>query len=82
MAEVEYSERAVDQLEALDREAAERIVSKFDETSNFPGHFLKRLRNSPYYRLRVGDYRAEIDWRTDDDVLFVRRIGHRDGFYK
>lgn len=82
MAEVEYSDRAVDQLEDLERETAERIVSKLDEVADFPGHFLKRLQNSPYYRLRVGDYRAEIDWRQDDEVLFVRRVGHRDGFYK
>ena len=82
MADVEYSARAADQLEELERETAERIVSKLDEASDFPRHFLKRLRNSQYHRLRVGDYRAEIDWREDDDVLFVRRVGHRDGFYR
>ena len=82
MAEVEYSNRAVEQLDDLEQETAERIVSKLDEAAAFPGHFLKRLQNSPYYRLRVGDYRVEIDWRQDDEVLFVRRVGHRDGFYK
>ena len=82
MAEVEYSQQAAGQLEDLEPEVAERIVSKLDEVSDFPDHFLRRLKNSPYYRLRVGDYRAEIDWRREEDVLFVRRVGHRDGFYE
>ena len=82
MVDVEYSQRATEQLENLESNVAARIISKLDEASNFPSHFLKRLRNSPYYRLRVGDYRVEIDWRKDEGVLFVRRVGHRDGFYK
>lgn len=36
MAEVEYSDSAVDQLEDLERETAERIVSKLDEVADFP----------------------------------------------
>lgn len=43
MVEVEYSQRAAEQLEGLEQEVAERIVSKLDECSDFPGHFLKRL---------------------------------------
>lgn len=76
-ATVEYSEQAVSQLESLEEETAERIVSKFDDVVWKPGHYLKRLSDSPYYRLRVGDYRAIVDWRRDEDheVLFVRKVG-------
>jgi mRNA interferase RelE/StbE len=42
---------------------------------------MKRLSGSPYYRLRVGDYRVIIDWRKDDGELFVREIGHRRNVY-
>lgn len=81
MTDVELSSRAAEQLEALEAETAERIVRKLDDVVFKPDHFLKRLSNSPYHRLRVGDYRIIIDWRKDDDVLFVREIGHRRNIY-
>jgi len=81
MTEVEYSDRAGRQLEELEHEIAERIVSKLDDVTWKPDHYLKRLQDSQYYRLRVGDYRVIIDWQRDDDVLFVRRVGHRRNIY-
>jgi mRNA interferase RelE/StbE len=81
MTEVEYSDRAVEQLEALEAETAERIVRKLDDVVWKPDHYLKRLQDSPYYRLRVGDYRVIVDWQREDDVLFVRRVGHRRNIY-
>lgn len=83
-AEVEYSQQAADQLESLEPETAQRIVKKLDNVVWKPDHYLKRLRDSPYYRLRVGDYRVIIDWRRDEDpeVLFVRDVGHRRNIYE
>lgn len=81
MAEVEYSDRATDWLRDAENEIATRIVKKLSEVSDFPDHYLKRLSGSPYYRLRVGDYRVIIDWRKNDDMLFVRRISKRDTAY-
>ena len=52
-------------------------MNKLHDIEDFPDHYLKRLSGSPYYRLRVGDYRVIIDWRKDDGELFVREIGHR-----
>lgn len=82
-AEINYSQQAAEQLENLDSEAAERIVSKLDDVVWQPDHYLKRLTDSPYYRLRVGDYRVIIDWQRNEDpeVLFVRRVGHRRNIY-
>ena len=82
-AEVEYSQQAVERLDGLEREIAERIVSKLDDVVWKLDHYLKRLSDSPYYRLRVGDYRMIIDWQRneDTDVLFVRDIGHRSNIY-
>jgi mRNA interferase RelE/StbE len=84
MADVEYSSRAVEWIEGAEPDAREQVRKKLEQAADFPDHFLKRLSNSPYYRLRAGDYRAVVDWRRDDDpeVLFVREIGHRDGFYE
>lgn len=81
MANVELSSRAVEWLEKAEPTVSDQVVKRLDQAENFPGQFLTRLTNSPYYRLWAGDYRAIIDWRKSDSVLFVREIGHRDGFY-
>ena len=83
MVEVDYSQQAAEQLEDLEPETAERIVSKLDDVVWKPEHYLKRLSNSPYYRLRVGDYRAIIDWQRNEDpeVLFVRDVDKRPNIY-
>lgn len=82
--EVEYSQQAIEQLEDLKSEIAERIVSKFDDVVWKPDHYLTRLSNSPYYRLRVGDYRVVVDWQRDEspEVLLVREVGHWRNIYK
>lgn len=84
-ATVEYSTRAVNQLEDLEAENAERIVSKLDDVVWNVDHYLqgRKLTGQPYYSLRVGDYRVIIDWRRDEDpeVLFVREIGPRKNVY-
>ena len=83
MVEVDYSQQAAEQLEDLETETAERIVSKLDDVVWKPEHYLKRLSNSPYYRLRVGDYRAIIDWQRNEnpEVLFVRDVDKRPNIY-
>lgn len=86
MTKLTYSERAADWLRDADPDAREQVVKKLEQAVDFPDHFLKSLRGSKYYRVRAGDYRASIDWRRPDDEdeegeLFVREIGHRDGFY-
>ena len=81
MTEVTYSEHATEWLENAERETQERIVKKLRSISDFPEHYLERLSDSPFYSLRVGDYRVIIDWDKDDGELFVRRIGKRDSVY-
>lgn len=83
MAEIELSERAADWLRDAEPDVRERVMKKLRSIEDFPKHYLKRLSGSPYYRLRIGDYRAIIDWKRDEDpdVLFVRYIDHRDGVY-
>lgn len=81
MAAVEYSSRAADWLRNADPDTQEQVLKKLDEAKDFPDHFLTRLSGSQFYKLRAGDYRIIIDWRRDDDLLFVRRIGHRRNVY-
>jgi len=85
MADIEYSSRAVEWIQNADPDAREQVRKKIEQAADFPEHFLDRLTDSPYYKLRAGDYRCLVDWRRNDDaadVLFIREIGHRDGFYE
>jgi len=81
MADVVVSERAAEWLNEAEPEVRGRITKKLDSVRDFPDHYLKRLSGSPFYRLRVGDYRVIIDWDKSDDELFVRGIGKRDNVY-
>jgi mRNA interferase RelE/StbE len=80
-ATVEFGSRAADQLEDLETETAQRIVSKLDDVTWNPDHYLRALSGRDGYRLRVGDYRVLIDWRRDEDELFVHEVGHRRNVY-
>lgn len=83
MVEVEYSSRAADWLRNADSDVQEQVIKRVEKAEDFPSHFLTRLSNSPYYKLRAGDYRVIVDWKRDEnpEVLFVREIGHRRNIY-
>lgn len=83
MGEIEVSNRAADWLRDAEPDTRKRIKKKLRSIEDFPEHYLKSLSGSPYYRLRVGDYRVIIDWQRNEDpeVLFVRDIGHRSNIY-
>jgi len=83
MAEIDVSEQAADWLRDAEPDVRDRIMTKLRSIEDFPDHYLKRLSGSPYYRLRVGDYRVIIDWQREDEpeTLFVREIGHRRNVY-
>lgn len=84
MAEAEFSSAAYEWIQDAPADLQQRIGSKLRQAQDNPEHFLTSLRGGSGYKLRIGDYRAEIQWvRNDDseDVLFVRRLGHRDGFW-
>jgi mRNA interferase RelE/StbE len=81
MATVELSSRAADWLDDADPDAYEQVTGRLDQAADFPDHFLSGLSGRPLYKLRAGDYRCLIDWRRDDEVLFVQEIGHRRNIY-
>lgn len=81
MTEVEYSDQAVENLESLEPEIAERVMDKVDEATEWTEHRLVRLTNSSLYKVRAGDYRALVNWKQDKDQLFVVAVGHRRNVY-
>jgi len=79
--EIIWSESAMRQLKKLDRTVARRIFEKVGELRENPDRLVQRLVNSPYYRLRVGDYRVILDIQGQVLRILVLKVGHRESVY-
>ncbi|MDP2672440.1 MAG: type II toxin-antitoxin system RelE/ParE family toxin [Nanoarchaeota archaeon] len=77
-----FSPLAEKQLKKLDKELQRRILDVLDRIRIRPHHFVKRLVGSPYFRLRVGNYRIILDIQNDKLVIVVVELGHRKKIYK
>lgn len=82
----EFSPRAESQFAQFGAQRQQRIIDKLDEvvTSEWrsPGDFLEPLTNSPYRKLRVGDYRLGCRLQQSSQTLRVESVRKRDGAYK
>ena len=79
--EILWSDPAIRQLKKLDRSVGRRIFDKVGELAEEPHRFVQKLVNSPYYRLRVGDYRVILDIQGDVLRILVLKVGHRASIY-
>lgn len=81
MVEVKFTDPAKEQLADLEKDVRLRIYDKLDEIKDWPDHFLVPLKGYPYYRLRIGDYRAIIQWEKEKEQLWIVAVGHRKNIY-
>ncbi len=82
MYKVEFSQTAEKQLYKLERKIQERVISVLERIRIRPFHFVKRKQETPYFILRVGDYRVILDIRQDKNTIFVVELGHRKKIYE
>ena len=82
MYEIIFSDDAKKQLKNLSFEMKERIGNVIERIKTRPFSFVKKLIESPYYRLRVEDYRVILDIQQNKLVILVIEIGHRKNIYK
>lgn len=83
MKKIIYSHQAEKFLKKIVDYEAEKIVCKIIQYAENPETLknqVKKLANSPYYRLRVGDYRVIFD--ETGIVLEIIKIGNRGQVYK
>jgi len=76
-----FDSLAEKQLKKLDKDLQKRILDVLDRIRIRPHYFVKRLVGSPYFRLRVGDYRVILDIQNDKLVIVVVELGHRSKIY-
>jgi mRNA interferase RelE/StbE len=79
--EIIWSDPASKALKKLDRPVAKRIFEAVGRLAKDTFHNVTRLVNSPYYRLRVGDYRIVFDIQEDIMRVLILKVGHRKSIY-
>jgi mRNA interferase RelE/StbE len=81
MFQIELTETSKNFLKKLQKKYAEIILKKIYSIRENPYRFLKRLQGEKLWRLRIGDYRAEVDVIVSMNKIIVIRIGHRKNIY-
>ena len=81
----ELAADAQDDLAALSPDEQDRILDKLDEIVDSPWRdppeYGEPLRNSPYKKIRIGEFRLSVIFRADDQRIVVARIKRRGGAY-
>jgi mRNA-degrading endonuclease RelE of RelBE toxin-antitoxin system len=81
----ELASKAQDDLDALSADEQDRILDKLDEIVDSPWRdppdYGEPLRNSPYKKVCIGEFRLSVTFRRDEQRLVVARIKRRGGAY-
>ena len=82
MYEIIFSDISLKQLNKLEKNIQERIISTLERIRIRPESYLIRLVDDPGYKLRVGDYRVIIDLDKTKLIILVIKIVYRKNVYK
>jgi mRNA interferase RelE/StbE len=82
MYSVKFSQTAESQLCKLGKDMQKRIISVLERIKLRPFHFVKRKQGTSYFILRIGNYRAILDIREENSIIFVLEVGHRKNIYE
>lgn len=80
--QVIWSEKSVKQLEKINKKDAQRIYDRVVDCAGDPFRMTARLTDSPFFRLRVGDYRVILDLQQNRVIVFVIEVDLRKKIYK
>ncbi len=81
MYSVEFTKTAEGQFNKLSQDVQRRIINVLERIKVRPFHFVKRKEGTPYFIMRVGDYRAILSIKTDKNIIYVMEVGHRKNIY-
>lgn len=81
MFSVEFTKNAEKQFYKLPKEIQVRMIGVLERIKIRPFHFVKRKEGTPYFIMRVGNYRAILDIKTNSSKMIVMEVGHRKNIY-
>lgn len=79
--EICFSEKALRQLEKLEKNIQRRIIATLERIRIRPETYVTKLVGDPGYKLRVGDYRVIMDIENKKLTILVLKVGHRKNIY-
>ena len=81
MYSIEFSQTAEKQLYKIEMPVQQRVISVLERIRIRPFHFIKRKQGTPYFILRIGEHRAILDIKEENNTIFVIEVGHRKNIY-
>ena len=81
MYDIEFSKIAEKQFYKLEKNIQLRIISILKRIKIRPFNHVIKLVGSPYFRLRVGDYRIMLDIDTKNQLITILKVAHRKNIY-
>jgi len=82
MYSIEIEENAEKFLKKISKQDSEIILKKIDSLKENPFRFLKKLKGSKLWRLRILKYRAIVDVVVSGHKIVVLRVGYRKNVYE
>ncbi len=79
--DIVFSDESKKFLDKLPKSQQQILLRKVYSIRENPYPFLKKLKGSAFWRLRVMDYRVVLDVIIKANQIFVVRIGHRKNVY-
>ncbi|MDD2665558.1 MAG: type II toxin-antitoxin system RelE/ParE family toxin [Methanocellales archaeon] len=76
-----FSDKALEQLQKMERNAQERIIAALERIRIRPEKYVTKLVGDPGYKLRVGNYRIIMDIDNKELQILVLKVGHRKNIY-
>lgn len=80
-----YSKQAIKTKSKMPRGIAERIDAELERLARNPATYhgdWKCLQGTPFWRLRVGDWRVICQILNNELIIYVLKIGSRGDVYK
>ena len=78
--QVYYEKEALRELDKLEPLISRRMIKKIEQLSENPSSCdIKKIKESDYYRLRVGDYR--VIFIFNKNIIKILKVGHRQQIY-
>lgn len=80
--QVYFTEKAKLQLKKLPKEVQKRMISVLKRIVIKPHRYVRKVRSTDFFRVRIGEYRAIIDIDNKKFTILVIFIGNKKNIYK
>ncbi|HLC79863.1 MAG TPA: type II toxin-antitoxin system RelE/ParE family toxin [archaeon] len=81
MYEILFAQKALKQLQTLEKNVQRRVIAVLERARIRPQDHFEKLVGEKAYKIRVGDYRIIADINHTQCIVLVIKIGHRKNVY-